>query len=149
MALLHYEDFPEGTVRELGAYQVTREEVIAFAREFDPQDFHLDEGAGRASALGALAASGWHTCGMLMRMMCDGYLNETAGMGSPGVDEIKWLKPVFPGETLIGRMTVIAARVSNSRPGMGLVTMRWEAFNEVGERKIEATGINLIKVRAP
>lgn len=149
MADLYYEDFPEGSVRDLGRYPVTREEVVAFAQEFDPQDFHLDEEAGRASALGGLAASGWHTCAMLMRMMCDGYLNDTAGLGSPGIDEIKWLKPVFPDETLVGRMTVVSARISKSRPEMGLVTMRWEAFNEGGERKIEATGINLIKVRAP
>jgi acyl dehydratase len=148
-ALLHYEDFAEGETRELGEYKVTRDEVISFAEEFDPQDFHLDEDAAKASPLGGLAASGWHTCGMMMRMMCDGYLNRTAGMGSPGIDEIKWLTPVRPGETLRGRMTVTGKRVSKSRPEMGLITMRWEAFNEAGERKIEATGINLVRLRRP
>ncbi|CAN5309874.1 MaoC family dehydratase [soil metagenome] len=147
--LLFYEDFADGETRDLGAYKVTRDEVIAFAREFDPQDFHLDDEAALASPLAGLAASGWHTCGRLMRMMCDGYLNRTSGMGSPGIDEIKWLKPVRPGETLRGRMTVTGKRVSKSRPEMGLITMRWEAFNEAGECKIEAAGINLVRVRQP
>jgi acyl dehydratase len=84
-----------------------------------------------------------------MRLMVDGYLGRTAGMGSPGLDEVKWLKPVYAGETLRGRMTVLAKRQSRTRPDMGLVTMRWEAQSTTGERKIEMTGINLIKVRAP
>ncbi|MGE3876617.1 MAG: MaoC family dehydratase, partial [Parvibaculaceae bacterium] len=117
--------------------------------EFDPQFFHLDEERAKPSVLGGLSASGWHTCGIVMRMMVDGYLGRTAGMGSPGVNEVKWLKPVYAGEMLRGRMTVLAKRQSQSRPEMGLVTMRWEAQSTKGETKIDMTGINLIKVRTP
>jgi acyl dehydratase len=147
--LLHYEDFIVGESRDLGAYEVTAAEIKSFAREFDPQFFHLDEDRARSSVLGGLSASGWHTCGILMRLMVDGYLGNTAGMGSPGLDEVKWLKPVYAGETLRGRMTVLAKRQSRSRPEMGLVTMKWEALSATGEVKIDMTGINLIKVRAP
>jgi acyl dehydratase len=147
--LLHYEDFAVGETRDLGSYHVTADEIISFAREFDPQPFHLDETEGRASVLGALAASGWHSCAMLMRMMVDGYLGRTAGMGSPGIENLRWLKPVLAGETLAGRMTVMEKRVSKSRPEMGLVTMRWEMLNGAGEAKLDMTGITLVRVRAP
>src|SRR5262245_35086173 len=147
--LLHYEDFMVGESFELGDHRVTADEIRAFAREFDPQLFHLDEERAKSSVLGGLSASGWHTCGILMRLMVDGYLGRTAAMGSPGLDEVKWLKPVYAGETLRGRMTVLAKRQSQTRPEMGLVTMRWEAHSLHGESKIDMTGINLIKVRAP
>lgn len=147
--LLHYDDFKVGQVFPLGPYRVTREEVLAFAREFDPQDFHLDEEVAKASLLGGLAASGWHSCAMLMRMICDGYLNRSAGMGSPGLSAIKWLKPVFVGETLTGSMTVLSRRVSKSRPEMGILECRWELFNDRGEKKVEETGINFMRVRQP
>jgi acyl dehydratase len=148
-ALLHYEDFAEGQVIELGPYAVGKDEIIAFAREFDPAPFHVDEAAAKASLLGGLCASGWHVCAMVMRMMVDGYLGRTAGMGSPGVDEVKWLKPVHPGEMLRGRMTVLGRRVSAKRPEMGIITARWEAFNQADERKFEMTGVNLVKVWRP
>ena len=147
--LLHFEDFSVGESRDLGTYAVTAEEIKSFAREFDPQFFHLDEDRARASVLGGLSASGWHTCGIVMRLMVDGYLGRTAGMGSPGLDEVRWLKPVYAGETLLGRMTVLAKRQSKSRPEMGLVTMKWEARSATGETKIDMTGVNLIKVRRP
>jgi acyl dehydratase len=147
--LLHFEDFSVGESRDLGTYAVTAEEIKSFAREFDPQFFHLDEDRAKASVLGGLSASGWHTCGIVMRLMVDGYLGRTAGMGSPGLDEVRWLKPVYAGETLLGRMTVLAKRQSKSRPEMGLVTMKWEARSATGETKIDMTGVNLIKVRRP
>jgi acyl dehydratase len=147
--LLHFEDFSVGESRDLGTYAVTAEEIKSFAREFDPQFFHLDENRAKASVLGGLSASGWHTCGIVMRLMVDGYLGRTAGMGSPGLDEVRWLKPVYAGETLLGRMTVLAKRQSKSRPEMGLVTMKWEARSATGETKIDMTGVNLIKVRRP
>ena len=147
--LLHYEDFTVGESWDLGTYRVTTDEIREFAREFDPQFFHLDEDRAKSSVLGGLSASGWHTCGILMRLMVDGYLGRTAGMGSPGLDEVKWLKPVYAGETLAGMMTVLAKRQSKSRPEMGLVTMRWEARSTEGEAKIDMTGINLVKVRTP
>ena len=147
--LRHYEDFAEGEVRDFGRYEVTREEIIAFAEEFDPQPFHLDDAAALASPLDGLAASGWHVCAMLMRMMCDGYLLETAGMGSPGIDEMKWLKPVRPDDMLTARYTVLSRRVSAKRPDMGIVSMRYDVFDQRAERKCEMTGINLIKLRRP
>jgi acyl dehydratase len=147
--LLYYEDFTVGESWDLGDYRVTADEIKSFAREFDPQFFHLDEDRAKSSVLGGLSASGWHTCSILMRLMVDGYLGRTAGMGSPGLEEVKWRKPVYAGETLTGRMTVLAKRQSKSRPEMGLVTMRWEALSAEGETKLDMTGINLIKVRRP
>ena len=147
--LLHYEDFAVGETFDLGTYEVTAQEIKAFAREFDPQFFHLDDERAKSSVLGGLSASGWHSCGILMRLMVDGYLWRTAGMGSPGVEEVKWLRPIYAGETLRGCMTVLSKRQSKSRPEMGLVTMRWEAQSAQGEAKLDMTGINLIKVRVP
>lgn len=148
-ALLHYEDFHEGQEIALGPYAVTAEEIVAYAREFDPQPFHLDETAARDSILGGLAASGWHSCAMLMRMMADAYLVHAAGLGSSGLDEVKWLKPVYAGETLTGKTIVLAKRVSAKRPEMGILNCRWELFNEKGEKKLEQTGVNFIRVKAP
>src|SRR5204862_3830380 len=130
MSLLHYEDFTVGREFALSPYHVTKEEVFAFAREFDPQEFHLDEAAAKASVLGGLCASGWHSCAMLMRMMCDSYLNNSASLGSPGISDVKWMKPVYVGETLNGKMTVLSARVSAKRPDMGIVECRFDLFND-------------------
>ena len=132
MPRLHFEDFAPGSIAEFGSRSVTREEIIAFAAEFDPQPFHLDEEAARASMLGGLAASGWHTCAILMRMIYDGFLFESASMGAPGVDEVRWLAPVRPGDTLTMRRTVLEARVSNSKPDRGFVTLLFEVFNQAG-----------------
>jgi len=145
----YWEDIVDGQTVPLDSASLSREQIVAFASEFDPQPFHLDEAEGRASVLGSLAASGWHSCAMLMRMMVDGYLGRTAGMGSPGIEELRWLKPVLAGETLIGRMTVKDKRASKSRPEMGLVTMRWEMLNVAGEAKLDMTGITLVRVRTP
>ncbi len=127
---LYWEDFPIGRVRQFGALKVTREAVLAFAREFDPQPFHLDDDAAASSLFGRLAASGWHTCAMAMRMMVDGYLFESASLGSPGIDNLKWLMPVYPGDTLSCQMTVMAARPMASRPQVGLVQSHWEVMNQ-------------------
>jgi acyl dehydratase len=116
----YWEDFPPGSVREFGGMTVERDAVIAFASAFDPQPFHLDDAAAEASLFGRLSASGWHTCAMTMRMMCDAYLLDAASLGSPGIDSLRWLKPVFPGDTLRVRMTVLQARPMASRPTVGL-----------------------------
>ncbi|MBI2718818.1 MAG: MaoC family dehydratase [Rhizobiales bacterium] len=144
---LYFEDFTVGRAFDLGPYAVSKDEVISFAREFDPQLFHLDEAAAKASILGGLCASGWHNCAMLMRMMCDAYLNNAASLGSSGLSEVKWLRPVYVGETLVGRMTVLSARVSARRPEMGIVECRWDLFNERGEKKVEETGVHFIGVK--
>lgn len=123
---LYFEDFAVGEVKTYGPRVITREEIVAFAVEFDPQPMHLDEEAARHSLLGGLAASGWHTCSLMMRLICDGFVLDTASMGSPGVDEIKWLAPVRPGDSLSVRATVLETRVSNSKPNRGFVTFRYE-----------------------
>jgi acyl dehydratase len=148
-AKLHYEDFAPGETRELGSYHVTAEEIVAFAREFDPQPFHIDDAAAKQSILGGLCASGWHVCGIIMRLTVDGFLHRTAGMGSSGVDEVKWLKPVYAGETVSGRLTVLTARRSAKRPEMGILTMRAELFGEDGALKCEQSAVYFVKVRAP
>src|SRR4051812_46542778 len=118
---LHFEDFHTGQTYDYGAYRVTREEIVAFAKEFDPQPQHLDEEAARKTLLGKLCASGWHTCAMLMRMNVDGMLGHSAGLGAPGIDEVKWIKPVLPGDVLSTRAVIGRTRASASRPDMGLV----------------------------
>jgi acyl dehydratase len=148
---LYWEDFVVGSVRDFGAMPVTREAALAFARDFDPQPFHLDDEAAAQSLFGKLAVSGWHTCAMAMRMMCDEYMLESSSLGSPGIDNLRWLKPVFPGDTLSMRLTVLAARPMNSRPGVGLVHKRWELFNQQREAvlSMEGWGMYRMKKAAP
>ena len=132
-----FEDFVEGGSIDLGAKDVTADEIVEFAGEFDPQPMHLDEAAGKASILGGLSASGWHTCAIFMRLICDAFLLDSTSQGAPGVDRIKWKKPVLAGDRLNGRTTVLAKRESKSRPSIGLVTMRSELFNQHGEAVFE------------
>jgi acyl dehydratase len=129
-AKLHFEDFEPGTVTVYGPRLVTREEIVAFAAEFDPQPMHLDEAAASATLLGGLAASGWHTCCLLMRMIADGFVLDSHSMGAPGVDEVHWLKPLRPGTQIRVRATVLDKRVSQSRPEMGFVRFRYEVLDE-------------------
>ena len=135
--LLYWEDFREGEVREFGATEVKRDDIVRFASEFDPQPFHLDEDAARATMFGGLIASGWHTASMAMRMMCDGYLHRAASLGSPGVESLKWLRPVRPGDTLRVRMTVLERRPLKSKPGVGIVKSRHEVLNQHDEVVME------------
>lgn len=146
---MYYEDFAPGAITELGNCEVTAEEIVAYAREFDPQPFHLDEAAARASILGGLCASGWHVCGIMMRLAIDGLLGRTAGMGSNNVSEVKWLKPVYAGERVSARFTVIEKRISAKRPEMGILSMRIDLLGADGTLKSEMTGIYFLKVRAP
>ena len=146
--LLHFEDFSAGQVIDLGTYAVTAEEIREFANEFDPQRFHLDEEAGEASLLGGLAASGWHVCAMFMRLLAEGWLNKTASMGSNGVPEVKWLKPVYAGEKLSGTVTILTKRISAKRPEMGIFQCLFELINETGEKKTEMTAIVFMRVKA-
>ena len=132
-----YEDFVVGAAIDLGEKDVTAEEIIEFASEFDAQPMHLDEEAGKASILGGLAASGWHTCCMFMKLMCDGFLLDSTSQGSPGIDYVRWKKPVLAGDTLSGRSTVTAKRESASRPGLGFVTVRHGLTNQRGETVLE------------
>jgi acyl dehydratase len=137
---LYWEDFPVGQVREFGALTVRREEIIDFAARFDPQPFHLDEAAGRNTPFGGLVASGWHTGAMAMRMMCDAYLLDAASLGSPGLDNLRWVAPVRPDDTLRVRLTVLAARPMQSKPHVGLVQSRWEVFNQHDQLVLDMQG---------
>jgi acyl dehydratase len=129
----YWEDFDEGLTMEFGPKKVEREEVIRFAREFDPQPFHLSEEAGKASLFGGLAASGWHTASMVMRLMCDGFILDSSSLGSPGLEGLKWLKPVMVGDEIRARLRVLGKRPMKSKPHVGLVHNLWEAVNQRDE----------------
>jgi acyl dehydratase len=145
---LHWEDFPVGRVRELGPTPaVTREEIVEFARRYDPQTFHVDEDAARRSAFGGLVASGWHTCGMAMRLYVDAVLHRTASLGSPGVEKVRWLKPVRPGDVLRLRVEVLEARPSESKPHVGLVRSLWRMTNQASEVVLEMEGWGMFRRR--
>ncbi|MCU7374721.1 MaoC family dehydratase [Paucibacter sp. O1-1] len=135
-----FEDFQVGQVREFGGRVVDKAEGLSFAAAYDPQPLHLDEEAANASVLGGLSVSGWHTCAMVMRMMCDAYLLDSTSQGSPGIDNLRWLKPVRPGDTLRVRMTVQETKASKSRPQIGLVRSAWEVFNQRDEAVMTMEG---------
>jgi acyl dehydratase len=130
MMMLTFEDFPIGHFGTFGPRRVTREEILAFAAEFDPQPMHLDEAAASATLLGGLGASGWQICCLLMRMITDGFLLDSTSMGAPGIDEVRWLKPLRPGTQIRVRATVLDTRASNSRPEMGFVKFQYEVLDD-------------------
>ena len=149
MPKLHWEDFQPGAVAIYGPRLVTREEIVAFAAEFDPQPMHLDEAAGAASLLGGLGASGWHTCCLLMRIIADGFLLESSSMGAPGVDEVRWLKPLRPGTEIRVRATALDTRVSASRPESGFVKFRFDLIDEQDAVIASLTCSQMLGRRAP
>jgi acyl dehydratase len=136
---LTFEDFQPGHFGSFGPRLITRDEIIAYAKEYDPQPMHLDEEAAKASMLKGLAGSGWHMCALMMRMIYDGFVYKTASLGSPGVTEMKWLMPFRPGDELTLDMEVLETRVSQSRPSMGLVTFRCFVRNAKGQTVSEMT----------
>lgn len=136
----YLDDFEAGRSYELGSFTLTEAEIIEFATQFDPQPFHVDPQAAAQSAFGGLIASGWHTCAICMRLNCETYINRTVSLGSPGLDNIRWLKPVRPGDTITYRRTVLETRASQSRPGVGLLRSRTEALNQAGELVMSMEG---------
>lgn len=148
--MLHYEDIVVGTKSSYGKYEVTREEVIEFASKYDPQPFHLDDEAAAQTYFGRLSASGWHTGSMAMRMMVDNMkVNQQAGLGSPGIDELRWLKPVYPGDTLRVEHEILSKRRSKSRPEMGSFVGRTTVFNQNDVAVMTMVSTGLIRVRHP
>ena len=147
--LKHFEDFKVGEVIFLGAYAVTRAGILEFAQAFDPQDFHLDAEFAKSSVLGGLAASGWHVSAILMRMLADGWLNKSASMGSNHIQEMKWLKPVFPGDVLSGTVTIEGARVSSKRPELGIFQVRVRLFDQTGIQKTDMQATIFMKAHRP
>lgn len=142
-----FEDFVEGKTIDLGTKYVSAEEIVEFASEFDPQPMHLDEEAGKASILGGLSASGWHTCAIYMRLTTDAYLLDSTSQGAPGIDRIKWKKPVLAGDTLAGKTFVLNSRISKSRPHIGIVGMRTELTNQRGEVVLELENSIMFRTR--
>ena len=135
MAGLAFSDIDVGCAFPLGPYELTRDELIAFAEEFDPQPFHLDEDVANSSVLGGLSASGWHTSSILMRMICDALFLKLEAIGSSSIEEMKWLKPVYAGEVLSGTLTITDKRRSNSKPNTGIINFDATLNNAAGEQK--------------
>ena len=145
----YWEDLPVGRTLEVGSVTVDHDEVIDFARKYDPQPFHLDHDAAAKSMFGKLSASGWHTCAMAMGLMVRGFLHESSSLGSPGLEKIQWLRPVYPGDTLTLRQTITEARPMASRPEVGLIRSLWEMFNQDGEQVLRMDGWGMFGRRAP
>jgi acyl dehydratase len=138
--MMWWEDFKIGSVDEMGRHTFTAEEIISFGRQYDPQPFHVDVAAAEAGPFGGLIASGWQVCAVGMRLVDENFMNNTESFGSPGIEKVRWLKPVRPGDTLVYRMTVMESRASASRPTVGLVKHLWEAFNQAGELVLTLEG---------
>ena len=142
-----FEDFSVGKTIEIPGPTLTRESMLEFAQRYDPQPFHVDEEAARQSMYGGLIASGWHTVSLAMRMICDAYLLHAASLGSPGVNQVRWLKPVRPGDTLRLRMSVLEAKPSTSKPDRGSVLHRWEILNQQDETVMTMEGYGMFRRR--
>ncbi len=145
----YWEDFKVGDTAPIGERRLDAAEIVAFAKAYDPQPFHIDEEAARQSMYGGLIASGWHTVALVMRMMVDSYLNQSASLGSPGVEDVRWLKPVRPGDTIRATRMVVETRTSASRPDMGIVKSRWEVFNQNDELVMTMEGYGMFARRNP
>lgn len=144
----YFEDLEVGATARFGRYEVTRDEVIAFAGKYDPQPFHLDDAAAAQTHFGRLSASGWHSCAMTMAMLVENLkATDQAGLGSPGIDELRWLKPVYPGDTLRCETEILEKRASRSRPEMGSFRSRMTVRNQHDEPVMTFVSIGLIRTR--
>ncbi|HXW41242.1 MAG TPA: MaoC family dehydratase [Xanthobacteraceae bacterium] len=155
MAFLHpiddryFEDYIEGDVHSFGSIAVEADEIVSFARRFDPQDFHIDPVAAKRTPFDGLIASGWHTAGLMMRLYVEHYLTHVASLASPGLDELRWHKPVRPGDRLSVRVSVLKAAPSRSKPDRGVVTSFIEVLNQADEIVMTLKAINIIARRQP
>jgi acyl dehydratase len=149
MSLIRYywEDLQPGGTRDLGTVTLSAEQIKDFARQFDPQPFHLDEEAGRRSIFGNLCASGWHTAALAMKLTVENFLSEAASMGSPGVENLRWLKPVYSGDTLRLEQTVLESRPLRTRADTGLVRSRWNMYNQDGDKVLQMEGYGMFRRR--
>lgn len=144
-----WEDFTEGAEFSFGEATPTREEMIAFASAYDPQPFHLDDDAAAASLFGGLCASGWHTCSMAMRLMVTNFLGQSSSLGSPGMENLKWLKPVYPGDVLQLTQHIVESRPMASRPDVGLIRSQWQMVNQHGQPVMQMEGYGMFRRRTP
>jgi acyl dehydratase len=142
-----FEDYIAGAIHEFGAIMVEQAEVLDFGRRFDPQPFHTDADAAQQSIFGGLIASGWHTASLMMRLLVDHYLSPITSLGSPGIDELRWLKPVRPGDTLAVRVTVLETKRSRSKPDRGVIRSLIEVLNQDGEVVMSLKALNLVRCR--
>ena len=145
----YFEDYVEGDVHSFGRIAVEADEIVDFAKRFDPQGFHTDPEAAKRTPFHGLIASGWHTVGLMMRLYVEHYLTHVASLASPGIDELRWIKPVRPGDTLSVRVTVLKATPSRSKPDRGAVTSFIEVFNQAGEAVMTLRAVNMIARRTP
>jgi len=145
----YFEDYVEGDVHSFGSVAVEKDEIIEFAKQFDPQAFHTDPEAAKETPFRGLIASGWHTVGLMMRLYVEHYLTHVASLASPGIDELRWLKPVRPGDTLSVRVTVLKATPSRSKPDRGAVTSFIEVFNQTDVTVMTLKAVNMIARRTP
>ena len=143
----YFEDFFPGQEMELGSRSVTEQEIIEFATDFDPQPFHVDREAAKDSIFGGVIASGWHTCSMIMRIVVDSVLGNSASMGSPGLEKVRWILPVRPGDTLSVRYITTQVKASASRPDRGVVWSTWEARNQDGQLVCTVDGMGMYRRR--
>jgi acyl dehydratase len=142
-----FEDYAPRAIAEFGPIRVDETEVVDFGRRFDPQPFHVDAGAAAAGPFGGLIASGWHTCALMMRLFAQEFLSPASSLASPGVDELRWILPVRPGDELVLRTTVEEARSSRSKPDRGLVRTRIELINQADEVVLRMVAMNLVRRR--
>lgn len=145
----YFEDYRPGLVLEFGNVRVDEAELVEFARRYDPQPFHIDAAHATAGPFGGLIASGWHTGSLMMRLLVEHYLSPVASLGSPGIDELRWLAPVRPGDVLSVRVTVLEARRSQSKPDRGLVRALMEVLNQRREVVMSLRALNFTRLRAP
>jgi acyl dehydratase len=145
----YFEDYVEGDVHRFGTISVGAGEIVTFAKQFDPQTLHTDPEAAKKGPFAGLIASGWHTAGLMTRLFMDHYLTKVASLGSPGGDELRWVKPVRPGDTLSVRVTVLKAVPSKSKPDRGAVTSFVEVINQAGEVVMTFKVVNIIAKRSP
>lgn len=143
----YWEDYEVGNRYPLGSTSFTEQEIVDFAKLYDPQGFHVDAELARGSMFGGIIASGWQVCAKLMRLFVDNYLDKRTALGSPGVDEIRWLKPVRPGDTLTAWVECVAKIPSRSKPALGIIHESWHATNQKGELVMTSKGINMIRRR--
>ncbi len=145
----YFEDFAVGQSHELGSRSLSQDQIIAFAREYDPQPFHTDPEAAKRSVFGTLIASGWQTVGVFMSLLVAGMVGDMASMGSPGVDSIRWLKPVKPGDRLTGRVRILEATTSKSRAELGILKTEGELSNQDGDKVMTIVATSFIGRRPP
>ena len=145
--LRYFDDYRPGSTYDCGSFSLSEDEIISFAEQFDPQPFHVDPGAAARGPFGGLVASGWHTAALVMRQLVDHYLPAAASLGSPGLDEMRWLNPVRPGDTVRVQATVMEARRSHSKPDRGIIKTVVEAVNQDGGTVMRAIATNFLRVR--